>query len=54
MKNIIDRIVGFVQGFLRDAMATLSSAFTDDNPVLVPISVQSMNYYTSKRNPYAN
>jgi hypothetical protein len=54
MKNLFERIKGFAQGFLRDAVAALSSAFTADEPVLVPIRVQSMTYYASKRNPYAN
>jgi hypothetical protein len=54
MKNLFERINGFAQGFLRDAVAALSSAFTADEPVLVPIRVQSMTYYASKRNPYAN
>lgn len=54
MKNVIDRIKGFMQGFFRYAMVILSSAFTDDKRVLVPIRVQNMTDNASKRNPYAD
>jgi len=54
MKNIIQKIKGFTQGFLRDILATLSNAFTVDDPVLAPIRVKTMSYYASKRNPYNN
>lgn len=54
MKNIIQQIKGFTQGFLEDVLATLSSAFTVNDPVLAPIRVRTLSYYASKRNPYSN
>lgn len=54
MKNLIERIKRFTQSFFGDVMNAFSRAFAEDEPVLVPIRVQSMTYYASRRNPYGN
>jgi len=54
MKNIIQQIKGFTQGFFEDVLAALFRAFSVNDPVLAPIRVRTMSYYASKRNPYSN
>lgn len=54
MKNLIERIKRFTQSFFGDVMNAFSRAFAEDEPVLAPIRVKAVFYYSSRRNPYGN
>ena len=54
MKNLFELIKRFAQSLFVNAVNAFSRAFTEDEPVLVPIRVKTKSYYATRRNPYGN